>query len=142
MIHRIEQTEDVITIAYGQYGTVRTIHLDEDSHHADVAPSREGHSVGRWEGDVLVVDTVGFAPGLLSPPIHHGDELRIVERFTLDPEAWTLRRDYEATDPDYFVGAYTGFDIVRLSPLPYAPDECVEQSFINYGQDGPSPDGR
>jgi hypothetical protein len=137
MIHRIEQTADTITISYGQYGTVRTIHLDQESHPETIAPSRPGHSIGRWEGDVLVVDTVGFAPGLLSPPIHHGDKLHIVERYTVDPSAWTLRREYEATDPDYFAGAYTGSDVVRLSPLPYAPDECVEQSFVNYAEDRP-----
>jgi hypothetical protein len=136
MIHRITQTDDVITVEYGQYGLVRTIRLDETSHPADGAPSRAGHSIGRWEGDVLVVDTTGFAPGLLSPPIHHGDQLRIVERFTFDPGAMTLRRDYEATDPEFFEGAYTGSDVVRFSPLPFSPDVCEDTSLIDYSAEG------
>ena len=41
---------------------------ERDEHPGDVEPSRAGHSIGRWENDVLVVDTVGFAPGVLSPP--------------------------------------------------------------------------
>ena len=35
-----------------------------NEHPSDVAASRGGPSIGRWEDDVLVVDTVGFEPGL------------------------------------------------------------------------------
>jgi hypothetical protein len=134
MIHRIDQSPDEITITYGQYGLVRTVHMNAE-HPAEIAPTRAGHSVGRWDGDTLVVDTVGFAPGILSPPIHHGALLHVAERFTLDPEARTLRRAYSAEDPEHFEGAYEGADLVQLSPLPHAPDDCVEQSFIIYSEE-------
>lgn len=32
-------------------------------HPSGIKPTRAGHSIGHWEGDTLVVDTVGFAPG-------------------------------------------------------------------------------
>jgi hypothetical protein len=63
-------------------------------HPTNIEPSRSGHSIGRWESDVLVVDTVGFAPGVLNAPIMNSEQLRVVERFTLDPNAMTLAREY------------------------------------------------
>ena len=68
-VNRITQSGDTITLQYGQLGFMRTIHMNAE-HPANIEPSRRGHSTGRWENDVLVVDTVGFAPGVLSPPDH------------------------------------------------------------------------
>ena len=72
-VNRITQGGGTITLQYGQLGFTRTIHLNVVEHPADIAPSRAGHSIGRWENDVLIVDTVGFAPGVLSPPIMNSD---------------------------------------------------------------------
>ena len=68
-INRITQSANVIKMEYG-VGLTRTVHLNMTAHPANVAPSRAGHSIGRWDGDTLVVDTVGFEPGSLagSPP--------------------------------------------------------------------------
>jgi hypothetical protein len=134
MIHRIAKRDGAVVITYGQYGLERTILMDAE-HPAEVEPSRAGHSVGRWDGDVLLVDTVGFAPGILYPPLHHGEGLHVVERYTLEPETMALRRTYTAEDPDYFFSAFEGADVVLPSPLPHAPDECLEQSFINYAEE-------
>jgi hypothetical protein len=38
----------------------RTVYMDGRSHPADVSPSSRGHSIGHWDGDTLVIDTVGF----------------------------------------------------------------------------------
>ncbi len=64
--NRITQDENVIRIQYGAPGIDRTVHLNETEHPANIEPSVAGHSIGRWENDVLVVDTVGFKPGILS----------------------------------------------------------------------------
>ncbi|HEY9181972.1 MAG TPA: DUF6152 family protein, partial [Gammaproteobacteria bacterium] len=61
-VNRITQSGDTITLQYGQLGFTRTIHMNAE-HPADIEPTRAGHSIGRWENDVLVVDTIGFAPG-------------------------------------------------------------------------------
>ena len=87
-VNRITQSGDTITLQYGQLGFTRTIHMNAE-HPANLEPSRAGHSVGRWENDVLVVDTVGFAEGYLNPPIKNSVELHVVERFTLDPNTVT-----------------------------------------------------
>jgi hypothetical protein len=124
VVHRISQDETSVTIEYGQYGFVRTIHLDTDRHPEKVAPSRSGHSIGRWEGDVLVVDTVGFLPGMLGLEVAHGPELHVVERFSLNADGSVLTREYVARDADYFVGEYRGSDITPRSPLPFVRDTC------------------
>jgi hypothetical protein len=131
-VNRITQSPDTIVIEYGQYGFRRTIDMKATAHPADIEPSRAGHSIGRWEGDVLVVDTIGFAPGVLSPPIRNSGELHVVERFSLDTENMTLGREYVARDPVYFVGDYAGSDTVQVADVPYSPDACKELTFVDY----------
>jgi hypothetical protein len=122
LVNRIAQDETTVTMEYG-YGLVRTIHLNAE-HPSGIAPSRAGHSIGRWDGDVLVVDTVGFLPGMLALEVAHGDGLHVVERFALNSDGSVLTRDYTATDPDYFVGEYSGTDPTPRSPVPFAADVC------------------
>jgi hypothetical protein len=138
-VNRITQSGDTITLQYGQLGFTRTIHLNAE-HPANVEPSRAGHSTGKWENDVLVVDTVGFAEGYLNPPIKNSEQLHVVERFKLDPNAMTLTREYEATDPVYYTDTYTGSDTIGVADLPYAPDKCSELTFVDFSADGVAPD--
>jgi hypothetical protein len=129
--NRITQDENAIRIQYGAPGIDRTIHLNETTHPAGIEPSVAGHSIGRWENDVLIVDTVGFKPGILSADAYtmHSAELRIVERFTLDRARNALRREYVATDPLYFTGEYRGADAVYPADLPYEAPSCTDLSY-------------
>ena len=88
-------------------------------HPAGLKPSRAGHSIGRWEGDVLVVDTIGFEPGILSADgrVPHSDRLHVIECFSLDPETRALRRTYVAQDPLYLAAEFTGSDVVCQAGL-------------------------
>jgi hypothetical protein len=124
-VDRITQSGDTITLQYGQYGFTRTIHMNA-AHPSKIEPSRAGHSTGRWESDVLVVDTVGFAPGVLNPPIMNSAQLHVIERFEVDTAAMKIKRSYTATDPVIFNGEYTGSDTIGVADLPYAPDKCKE----------------
>ncbi len=138
-INRITQSDDEIRLLYGSMGIERTIHLGMTSHPDDVEPSLAGHSIGRWEDDVLVVDTVGFEPGILSADgrVPHSGELHVVERFSLDPETMALTREYTAEDPLYFRGQYTGSDTVYPSDLPYAgTTECEDRTYERGAENG------
>jgi hypothetical protein len=132
-VNRITQrTADgkkVIDIEYGLYSFSRRIHLNEGQHPPGVAPSYSGHSIGRWEGDTLVVDTVGFAEGVLVPPTRNSDKLHIVERFTLDPKTFALKREYVAEDPVYLAAPYQGSDTVFLSETPFEKHPCEELTY-------------
>jgi MYXO-CTERM domain-containing protein len=130
-VNRITQQDDRITLLYGSMGLERTIHLDLAEHPADLEPGVAGHSIGRWEGDVLVAETVGFTPGILSADarIPHSDRLRVVERFTLDPDRGALVRSYVGEDPLYLQKPYSGTDTVYLADVPYEPITCDDQSY-------------
>jgi hypothetical protein len=130
LVNRITQTDESITLKYGFMELERKIHLKLDKHPPNLVPSVAGHSIGRWEGDVLVVDTIGFAPGVLLADSHtlHSDRLHVVERFTLDPKKNAIVRSYVAEDPLYFVGQYKGSDTVYVADLSYEPYNCAEQT--------------
>ncbi len=127
-VNRIVQEEERITLMYGFMDIVRIIHMDMDEHPADVEMTRAGHSIGRWEGDELVVETTGFAPGYLETrdAVMHGSEMHVVERFTYDHEASTLTRSWVTEDPAYFVGSITGEDTVEIADIPFEPYNCSD----------------
>jgi hypothetical protein len=140
-VNRIVQQGATVALRYGQHGFARTIHMDLAEHPAAVAPSRAGHSIGRWDDDVLVVDTVGFLPGLLTGQVLHSDQLHIVERFTIDPETMALTREYMAEDPLYFVGQHTGSDTLYVADSPFAVHPCKELMNIDYSTEGQAAQG-
>jgi hypothetical protein len=124
-VNRITQSTDTIELEYGRLGLERTIHMNA-THPKSIVPSRAGHSVGKWENDVLVVDTVGFLPGTLTGVTPHSDKLHVVERFTLDPATMALKREYTAEDPVYLTAQFKGSDTVTPSNVPYAPEPCED----------------
>ncbi|HTR01287.1 MAG TPA: DUF6152 family protein [Candidatus Acidoferrum sp.] len=81
----------------------RVVYLDQKQHPANFKPSLFGHSIGHWEGDTLVIDTVGYAPnhsGLFSS-IPAGAKKHTVERLTLTADRKQLRWELTMEDPDY-----------------------------------------
>src|SRR5688572_17454899 len=135
-VNRITQNRNDIVIQYGQLNLKRTIYMNMKQQPAKIKPTRAGHSIGRWEGDTLVVDTVGFLPGVLNGTTRHGEKLHVVERFTLDPKTWQLKRTWEAEDPDYLKGKATSNNEVPVMPAdaPYTKDECKEQKDLDYSK--------
>jgi hypothetical protein len=117
LVNRITQDERTIKLQYGFMGLERTIHLDMTEHPEQIVPSVAGHSIGKWQDDVLVVDTIGFAAGVLSADAvtMHSADMRVVERFSLDREKNALRREYVARDPLYFEGEYKAVDTVFIA---------------------------
>jgi len=124
-INRITQSANAIKMEYGA-GLTRTVHMDMTAHPANVVPSRGGHSIGRWDGDTLVVDTVGFEPGSLSGNLPHSDKLHVVERFTLNPTTLELTRNIVAEDPLYFADKYVDSDSVLPADAPFRVEACRE----------------
>jgi hypothetical protein len=100
-------TPGKVTIVIEAYTQVRHIYTDGRPLPADPDPKFFGTSVGRWEGDTLVVDTVGFSPlTQLTTNTPHGDKMRITERFRLTaPDVMTI--DTTVTDSDALVNPWT-----------------------------------
>ena len=125
-VNHIAQAADTITLHYGRLGLERTIHMGQHTHPASIEPTRAGHSIGWWDNDVLVVDTVGFLPGVLTGTTPHSGELHVVERFTLNPRTSALRREYSADDPQYFTEPLVGSGTMQLSNVPYEAEACED----------------
>jgi hypothetical protein len=125
-VNRITQAGNTVTIQYGRNGRTRTVHVGMAAHPANVTPTADGHSIGRWDNDVLVVDTVGFAPGTLVGTTPHSAQLHVVERFSVDPATTTLKREVTAEDPLFFAATYTRSDSMIVSTVPYAAEACAD----------------
>lgn len=126
-VNKIEQSTDKIVLTYGYMDLVRTVHLNMATHPKTITPSTAGHSIGKWEGDVLVVDTIGFkqAPMIPLAGLMHSNKLHITEKFTVDNTAGTLTHDYVAEDTLFYKTPYTGRDVLTLTAIPYKPYACV-----------------
>ena len=82
----------------------RLVHLDQEAHPVGLEPTVEGHSIGRWEGGTLVIDTVGFAPSwgrdsLVSLPTH--PRAHLVERLSLSEDRRHLEYEFTLDIPEY-----------------------------------------
>ncbi len=65
----------------------RSIYTDGRGHPEDLEPGIFGHSIGRWEGQTLVVETVGIKTITdMGPGMQHSEKLKITERFRLSPD--------------------------------------------------------
>jgi len=106
-------TPGKVTIVIEAYTQVRHIYTDGRPLPEDPDLKFHGTSVGRWEGDTLVVDTVGFSPLTeLAGNVAHGGNMRIRERFRLtDPD--TMSIETTITDPDVLTAPYTSTRSLR-----------------------------
>lgn len=103
-VTEITQTPETITIRHEYMDTVRVVDMRTRSHPAKIKPSLTGHSVGWFEGDTLVIETVGFPAGVLmpNPALLHSEQMKMIERLNLSADGSQLTRSYEVTDPKYF----------------------------------------
>jgi hypothetical protein len=125
-VGQIIQTPKFVTMLTETYHSFKIIPTDGRKHRDDVAPSFRGDSVGRWEGDTLVVDSRNFADtnwmfaeGIVS---FHSEALRIVERYRR-VDANTLEVDATVEDPKVLTGPW----VVPKQTLRLAPfDQIME----------------
>lgn len=122
-----------VAVLNGYPGTFRTIPTDGGAHPADPDPTWMGDSIGHWEGDTLVVDSVGFNDKTEINGYKHTDALHMVERFTR-PDYNTLQ--YEATldDPNVFAKPWVITRTFTLRPDLAKVDEFVCEHNIDYNK--------
>jgi|SRR5688572_1675899 len=105
MLRTIDVRDDRVVMTIDSDGTdvTRTVHLDLAAHPADVEPSLFGHSIGRWEGDTLVIDTVAFTPHRIGIGfgVPSGSGKHLIERLTLTADRLQLRYELTVEDPEY-----------------------------------------
>jgi hypothetical protein len=103
---QIIQGANYVAIFHEYPGTFRIIPTDGSPHPVDPDPSWLGDSVGKWEGETLVVDTVGFNDKTELQGYRHTESLHMIERFRR-PDADTIQYELTIEDPNVFDKPWT-----------------------------------
>jgi len=112
----IQSPRRVLILLNGDH-EVRQIWTDGRQHPKDPDPTWMGHSIGKWEGDTLVVDTIGITKytWMNDSGIPHSDELHVVERFRRVTKD-RLEIDYMFDDPKAFTKPWERKQVLELQP--------------------------
>jgi hypothetical protein len=95
----IRRRGDQLDMRYGEWDAKRTVYLDGRWRPANQPPSLMGHSVGRFDGQTLVIETTGLAPDRTPWQAEHSDQLRVVERYTRSQDGNLLTLTATFEDP-------------------------------------------
>jgi hypothetical protein len=129
------QTPKQVTMIFSGDAQVRRVYLDVP-HSANLKPSWYGESVGHYEGDTLVVDTIGlndktFIDNYRTP---HTAKLHVVERYKLLADGKALQVTFRVEDPDTFYQPWLAIGKLRRVQMPMHEEACAEnnQNLFDY----------
>ncbi len=113
----IVHARDRVVMIFEYQSLVRQIFTDGRGHPKDLDPTYMGHSIGRYEGDTLVVDTIGFNDKTWLDPmgLPHSGALHVVERIRRIDHV-TLEVVYTIDDPKAYTKPWTAQKIFKLKP--------------------------
>ena len=127
---RIVQTGDHLALVNEMIHDVRIVRLDAE-HLAGDLVHWQGDSIGRWDGDTLVIDTTGFTPKIASfapnafTAIGTAEDLHLVERLKLvDPN--TLEYTFTIDDPSTFVRPFSAVLLMKRTEARLFEYACHE----------------
>jgi hypothetical protein len=110
------QTPGQVTIIQEAYNQVRRIYMNAElPGYEDAEPGYWGHSSGKWEGDTLVVDTIGIKEDVRFRDVPHGNQMRIHERLKLlSPDM--MQDEVTITDPVTLTGPWSFKYMYKRAP--------------------------
>jgi hypothetical protein len=123
------QSKDKVIILYLRDGLTRHIYLDQP-HSAGLKHTWFGESVGHYEGDTLVVDTIGendrtFTDHFFTP---HSDRIHVIERYKITPDRKTMQVLFTVDDPETFAMPWSALATYRADTTPYEEIVCAENN--------------
>jgi hypothetical protein len=131
--YKIVQTPKlVVLLSEGNTHSFRRFFLDGRAHNLDLEPnSWSGDSTGKWEGNTLVVDTIGFndRSWLDDTGKPHSDQLHVIERYRR-PEAGRLEIEITIEDPKFLTGPYTFTRTLVPANREIQERFCTEQNHL------------
>jgi hypothetical protein len=131
----IHQATELTVFKLEYYDMVRIVFTDGRSHPpADAPHSKVGHSVGRWESDIFIVDTTHLsAATITNNGLEHSDNVRVLERFKLSDDGTVLYATQEFEDPAVLENRGARFMAWRRAPEQYVlPYECDPTFALEY----------
>jgi hypothetical protein len=128
----IYQSDKLMVFRLEYYDQVRIIFLDGRPHPGpDYPHTTVGHSVGRWEGDTLVVDTTHLASStMMGNGLRHSDDVHLVERFRLTADGKNLHWTQDIEDPQVLNNHGIRYSVMERRKGNILPYECDP----SYGQ--------
>jgi hypothetical protein len=125
------QAPNEVAIVFDANQEVRRVHLNVP-HSRDVKPSWHGESVGHYEGDTLVVDTIGFNTKTFVDNYRtpHSDRLHVVERWKMIENGSRLQVDLTVDDPETFNAPWQSLVRYRRAPGPLTEQVCAENNQV------------
>ncbi len=134
----VEFGDDAIIMRNELYGQERKIYMDGRDHPENGERWVQGHSIGHWEDDTLVIDSTLFAdhPSIVpNTGIPSGEKFHLVERLTLSDDGQTAHYEFVAEDPDYLAEPLSGEYTWHYSPhLEFIMIECDPEIARRYLQ--------
>jgi len=126
-----------VTILYEAYSQVRRIFTDGRGLPEEPDLFFNGNSIGRWEGNTLVVETVGLHPSTrIVPGLEHSEESRVVERIYLQAPG-QLVDEITITDPNVLAEPFVTKVAYRLdNSFPIREYVCAENNRLVTGENG------
>jgi len=112
------EDEQIIMIRIQYFDQERTVYMDGREHPPAEQRTHEGHSIGWWEDDVLIVDTTNFADDR-SPyqnGVPSGAQKHVVERYRLHDDGTHMTVQFTLEDPEYIVGSMSYETVMRYAP--------------------------
>lgn len=135
------QEPKMVTMIYQRDQQMRRVYLRED-HPKDAPPTPYGHSIGHYEGDTLVVDTVGMTADAMidyfgTPAT---ERMRVVERYRLIDNGHTLEARFTVEDPVTFTTPWSGIQRYRrVAADRWEEIRCAENPKNTDGSEYPIP---
>jgi hypothetical protein len=125
-------TPGQVTIVIEAYSEVRHIYTDGRPMPDDPDPNFFGTSIGHWEGDTLVVQSVGFSTQTeIEPHVPHSDKMRVLEKFRLI-DLDTMSIETTITDPEALTAPYVTNRILRRHRSWTIAEYICEQNNRNF----------
>jgi hypothetical protein len=125
----IRMDGDNLVIQHEFMDTSRIVYMDTDALPAGLNPSVMGHSMGRFDGSVLTVETSRFSPGVLLTQVRgsgvlHSEDMLLKETFKVGEKNGSLQYSWIATDPQYFGIPLEGELVLAPTTLEVGPYDC------------------
>ena len=137
-IVEFDDVQRIIMFDIGGPYSFRIIYMNGRAHPERLEPTYAGHSMGHWEGDSLVVDTVGFNEGtwIEAEGFPHTDRLHLIERFTR-VNFNTLKYEVTVDDPGTYTRQWTGgFNLRWNSGAELFEYVCQDNNLVEETNDG------
>jgi hypothetical protein len=132
-IVEVADLQQIILMDLGGPHTYRRIYLDGRPHPKDIPPSYYGHSTGRWEGDTLVIETVGFNEKfwLDRQGTPHTEKLKMTEKLTRT-DSNTIKYEVTIDDPGAYTKPWTsGFSLRWVANSELFEYVCQDNNFAS-----------